>query len=235
MPQIWLPSPPRHATLSNTHLTNGVAFHRENSPNWNQSSPNRQGQRGPGVHSRRLTKLLAGVLRGTKCPLSDPPKVTSSWSRCLGQCREGETKVSSRQRKPGQLLGQPLPYSPQQPWSSSAKMVDRVWPRPNPTAGEPWWSDLREILQPSTPREEAGAERNPQASSQAEWPRGAACQWSDPGRDPRFVAKTLAFCASMSNRNTETQLRRRSKDWLYYLARQRGTEQATQQEPSLVL
>ncbi|CAI9152502.1 unnamed protein product [Rangifer tarandus platyrhynchus] len=86
--------------------------------------PNRQGQRGPGVHSRRLTKLLAGVLRGTKYPLSDPPKVMSSRSGRLGQCGEEKTKVSSRQRKPGQLLEQPLPYSPRQPRGSAAKMAD---------------------------------------------------------------------------------------------------------------
>ena len=189
--------------------------------------PNRQGQKGPGLHSRRLTKLLAGVLQGTKYLLSDPPKVVSSWSGRLGQCGEEKMKVSSRQRKPGQLLERPLPYSPRQLRGSAAKMVEGVWSRPSPTAGEPWQSDLREIRQPSTPPEEAGAERNPQASNQAEWPWGAACQWSDPGRASRFVAKILAFCASMSNRNTETKLWWRSKEWFYYFARQRGTEQAS--------
>ena len=88
--------------------------------------PNRQGQKGPGVHSRRLTELLAGVLRGTKYLLSDPPKVVSSRSGRLGQCGEEKTKVSSRQRKPGQLLEQPLPYSPRQLRGSAAKMVGGV-------------------------------------------------------------------------------------------------------------
>ena len=88
--------------------------------------PNRQGQKGPGLHSRRLTKLLAGVLQGTKYLLSDPPKVVSSWSGRLGQCGEEKTKVSSRQRKPGQLLERPLPYSPRQLRGSAAKMVEGV-------------------------------------------------------------------------------------------------------------
>ena len=35
----------------------------------------RQGQRGPGVHSMRLTKLLAAGLQCTKGTLSNPPKV----------------------------------------------------------------------------------------------------------------------------------------------------------------
>ena len=90
------------------------------------------------------------MFQGTKCPLSYPAKVTSSWSGSQDQRGEGKTKVSWRQRKPGQLLGQPLPYSPQQLRSSAAKMVDGVQSRPSPTAGEHWWSDLREILQPST-------------------------------------------------------------------------------------
>ena len=36
---------------------------------------NRQGQRGPGMHSRRLTKLLVGVSQHSIDALSDPPKV----------------------------------------------------------------------------------------------------------------------------------------------------------------
>ena len=36
------------------------------------------------------------------------------------------------------------------------------------------------------------------------------------------VAKILALCAPVPNRNTETELWKRKKKWLYYFARQRG-------------
>ena len=36
------------------------------------------------------------------------------------------------------------------------------------------------------------------------------------------VAKILSLCAPMLNRNTETELWKRKKEWLYFFARQRG-------------
>ena len=35
-------------------------------------------------------------------------------------------------------------------------------------------------------------------------------------------AEILALCAPMPNRNTETELWRRNKEWLYFFVRQRG-------------
>ena len=45
------------------------------------------------------------------------------------------------------------------------------------------------------------------------------CKWSF---WKQFVARISALCAPMPNRNTETELWRRRKEWLYYFARQRG-------------
>ena len=164
--------------------------------------PNRQGQKGPGLHSRRLTKLLAGVLQGTKYFLSDPPKVVSSWSGRLGQCGEEKTKVSSRQRKPGQLLEQPLPYSPRQLRGSAAKMVEGVWSRPSPTAGEPWQSDLREIRQPSTPPEEAVRREIPKHPIKLSGPEGPPANDQIQHEPPGLLPKSWL---SVHPCQTETQ------------------------------
>ena len=117
-------------------------------------------------------------------------ELMSSQSRCPAWCGEGKRKVSSRQRKPQQLLGQPLPRSPPQPWSSAAETAGRVWSGQGAVAGEPWRSGLREILQPSALLGEGGVERNPWATDQAEGPTGPPAHDSIPDEPPNLLPKS---------------------------------------------
>ena len=47
-------------------------------------------------------------------------------------------------------------------------------------------------------------------------------KWQSRDSNPAVVAKILALCVPMPNRNTEAELWRRKKEWLYFFARQRG-------------
>ena len=173
------------------------------------------------MHSGRLTVGADGCVETSVRPLSDPPifSVSSEWKSRPAWARE--EKVSSRQKEPRQLLGQPLPRSPPQPRSSAAESAGRVQSGHSPAAGSPWRPGLRDILQPSALLKEPGVERDPRASDQAEGPCGAACPQADPGRAPILLLKSRLPCAPRSNRNTETDFGGRER-WLYFSARQKG-------------
>ena len=148
--------------FNKAHLTNGVALHRENSPDWNQSSPswNRSSpkqarSKGPGVHSGDSPDSWWMCHGASKALFLILQKSKSSQRRNLGQFGEGKKRISFGQRKPQQLLGQPLPFSPQQPRDLQPK-----W-----RTGCDWGTALQlgkpdaltwEILQTSTLPEERG-------------------------------------------------------------------------------
>ena len=145
MPQMWLLSPTRPVTLPKAHLTNGVALHRERTPQigikapqvGTEVPPNRQGQRGPGVHPGDSPDSWWMCHGAPKALFLILQKSKSSQRRNLGQFGEGKKRISSGQRKPRQLLGQPLPSSPQlgsyvlnKPWKLSFfpnHMVSNTW------------------------------------------------------------------------------------------------------------
>ena len=195
-------------------------------------SPNRQGQGGPGMHSRRLTKLLAGVLRGTKCPLSDPPKVTFSRSGSLGQCGEGKTKVSSRQRKPGQLLGQPLPCSPQQPRVPQPRWWTGCDQGPTLQQGNPDDLTSEKSSNLLLPRRKLVQREIPKHPIKLSGPEGPPANGQIQDEPPGLLPKSWLSVPSQ----TETQKQSNGGEVrLALFARQRGTQQAVPQEPSRML
>lgn len=126
-----------------TCLTNGVAFHRRTPTELESKFPQQARSKRPWYASRRLTKLLSGCVAGTKCPLSDPPKVMSSrrWTSGAVQRRGNEGVLKTKKAWAAARATSPLSSTAALELLSQDGGQGVI--KAQPYSRGAWWSDLR--------------------------------------------------------------------------------------------